>query len=204
MIEWSVDVARASGLFARIVVSTDDAEVADIAVAAGAEVPFVRPAELADDHTPTVPVVAHAAEVLMLEDEVPVCSLYPTAPFVRASDLAAGLTLLEAGRRSYVVTVVPYTFPIQRALRRAADGGIEMIAPEHMLTRSQDLEEAWHDAGQFYWGLASTWRSGAAVFGPGAVGLALPPHRVVDIDTQEDWSRAEALFHVVNERENQD
>lgn len=196
MIGWSIAAARASGLFHRIVVSTDDADIAAVAQSEGAETPFLRPAALAGDHTPTVPVIAHAAQALALAPDTPVCCLYATAPMVQPDDLRKALALLDA-TTTYVVSVTTFPFPIQRALRRHADGGIEMMAPEHMTTRSQDLEEAWHDAGQFYWAHAATWAAGTPVFGPGARGLALPRHRVQDIDTPEDWARAEALFAVL-------
>jgi N-acylneuraminate cytidylyltransferase len=192
MIGWPIAAARASGLFTRIVVSTDDPEIAGIARAEGAEVPFLRPATLADDMTPTVPVIAHAVNALGVAGDVAVCCLYATAPLVTPQDLRAGHALL--GEAGHVVAVTTFPFPIQRALRRAADGAIAMIAPEHMTTRSQDLEEAWHDAGQFYWARARHWAAQAPVFGLGARGLPLPRARVQDIDTPEDWARAEALF----------
>lgn len=193
MIGWSIAAALASGVFARVVVSTDDAEIAAVARDQGAEVPFLRPADLSGDHTPTVPVIAHAVDALALGPDTPVCCLYATAPLVQADDLARGLAML--GRdTTYVVSVTSYGFPIQRALRRAPDGAIAMIDPGQMTTRSQDLEDAWHDAGQFYWAHARTWAAQIPVFGPGAQGLVLPRHRVQDIDTPEDWLRAQALF----------
>ncbi|PRY22704.1 N-acylneuraminate cytidylyltransferase [Aliiruegeria haliotis] len=193
MIGWSIAAARAAACFDRIVVSTDDDEIASIAEAEGAEVPFRRPAHLADDHAPTVPVVAQAAEALVLPPDTAVCCLYATAPFVRPEDLAEGARLLGRGA-SYAMAVTRFGYPIQRALRRGRDGSVEMIDPANMLVRSQDLEEAWHDAGQFYWARAATWTAGTPVFGPGAAGVALPAYRVQDIDTPEDWRRAEVLF----------
>ena len=193
MIGWSIEAAQQSGLFDRIVVSTDDAEIAETALSLGAEIPFIRPDDLANDFTATVPVIAHAIEALALTPDTPVCCLYATAPFVQAGDLTKGLRLLGEGA-SYAVALTRFDYPIQRALRRGNDGEISMMDPAQMQTRSQDLEPAWHDAGQFYWALASTWRSDAAVFGGGARGVELPSHRVVDIDTPDDWTRAEALF----------
>ena len=196
MIGWSIAAARASGLFERVIVSTDDAEIAAIARDQGAEVPFLRPEALAGDHAATVPVIAHAVQALGLADDRAVCCLYATAPFVTTADLAEGARLLAAGAR-FAMAVTRFGHPIQRALRRADDGAVEMIDPAQMLVRSQDLEPAWHDAGQFYWARAATWAAGAPVFGPGARGVARPAHRVVDIDTPEDWARAEALFAVL-------
>lgn len=199
MIGWSIDAARTSGLFDRIIVSTDDPEIAEVARAEGAEVPFLRPADLSGDLTPTVDVIAHAVQAAEMKPETPVCCLYATAPFVRAGDLATGLALLQAGG-TYAMAVTRFAYPIQRALRRGADGAVSMIEPGLMQTRSQDLEEAWHDAGQFYWARAATWAARTPVFGPGARGVALPSWRVVDIDTPEDWARAEVLFPVISAR----
>lgn len=193
MIGWSIEAAQQSGLFDRVVVSTDDAEIAETARSLGAQTPFIRPDDLANDFTATVPVIAHAIEALALAPDTPVCCLYATAPFVQAGDLTKGLRLLGEGA-SYAVALTRFDYPIQRALRRGNDGEISMMDPAQMQTRSQDLEPAWHDAGQFYWALASTWQSDAAVFGGGARGVELPSHRVVDIDTPDDWTRAEALF----------
>jgi pseudaminic acid cytidylyltransferase len=196
MIGWSIAAARDAGVFDRIVVSTDDAEIAAVARQQGAEVPFVRPADLSGDLAATVPVIAHAVAALGLATDAPVCCLYATAPLVQPGDLASALALLQPSV-TYVMAVTTFPYPIQRALRREAQGGVTMMAPEHMTTRSQDLEEAWHDAGQFYWARAETWAAGVPVFGPGARGLPLPRHRVQDIDTPEDWARAEALFAVL-------
>lgn len=195
MISWSITAARESGLFSRIIVSTDDLEIAEIAKVEGTEVPFLRPSYLADDSTPTVPVIAHAVKELSLGPEVAVCCLYATAPLVQSDDIKAGYGLLQA--RGYVVTITSFPFPIQRALRISANDHVGMLNPEHMLTRSQDLEEMWHDAGQFYWGRAATWLSGQPIFGEETKGLRLPKYRVQDIDTPEDWVRAEALFDFI-------
>ena len=195
MIAWSIEAAKATGLFDRVVVSTDDVEIAEVARKEGAEIPFLRPEALADDYTPTVPVIAHAVTALALAPETQVCCLYATAPLVRPDDLRAGYALLVGPE--YVMSVTSFPFPIQRALRHDAEGRVEMMQPEHMLTRSQDLEEAWHDAGQFYWARAATWTAGLPVFGKGSKGVLLPRHRVQDIDTPEVWTRAEALFALI-------
>jgi N-acylneuraminate cytidylyltransferase len=156
----------------------------------------MRPADLANDLAATVPVIGHAVHALDLPSEMSVCCLYATAPFVRGADLAEGARLVVAGA-TYAMAVVRFDYPIQRALRREPGGGVEMMDPAQMQVRSQDLEPAWHDAGQFYWARAKTWVAGLPVFGPGAMGVALPSYRVVDIDTPEDWIRAEAMFAVL-------
>lgn len=199
MLAWSITAARDSDCFDRILVSTDDPEIAEAARNWGAETPFLRPAALSDDHTPTVPVIAHAiaaAAVLWGPAEV-ACCLYATAPFVRTSDLRQGLAHLAENGCDFVFPVTTFPFPIQRALRRGPDGRVELLYPEHQTTRSQDLEEAWHDAGQFYWGRAEAWLAHRSLMGPNSVGLPLPRHRVQDIDTPEDWTRAEFLFRAL-------
>jgi N-acylneuraminate cytidylyltransferase len=198
MIAWPIAAAAESGCFERIVVSTDDEEIAAIAQDLGAEVPFLRPGALADDLTPTIPVIRHAVEALTVPPDAAVCCIYPTAPFVSAGDLRRGLERLEAEACSFVFPVAPYASPIQRALRRDAAGHVEMFDPAAFDTRSQDLEEAWHDAAQFYWATAATWSAGGPIFGPGAVGIGLPRYRVQDIDTEDDWTRAELMFQALN------
>lgn len=196
MIAWSIKAALDSGCFARVIVSTDDDEIAAVAEANGAEAPFRRPAALSDDHTGTIPVIAHAINWLREQGESSqsVCCLYATAPFVQPHDLKAGLLALLSGDADYAFSVTSYAFPIQRALRLTSDSRVTMFQPEHFTTRSQDLEEAWHDAGQFYWGRAEAWVAGKAIFTQCAVPVRLPRHRVQDIDTPEDWKRAEWLF----------
>lgn len=200
MIAWSIEAALASGCFSRVIVSTDDDEIAAVAEANGAEAPFRRPANLADDHTGTIPVIAHAIDWLREQGDAPqaVCCLYATAPFVQPEDLQAGAQALQGGDDGdvvdYAFSVTSYAFPIQRALRLTPEGRVAMFQPEHFTTRSQDLEEAWHDAGQFYWGRAEAWQAGTPIFTRRAVPVRLPRHRVQDIDTPEDWHRAEWLF----------
>jgi pseudaminic acid cytidylyltransferase len=202
LIAWSISAAQESGCFDHVVVSTDDDEIADIALKEGAEVPFHRPSELADDHVPTVPVIAQgidACEAHYGAAAKEVCCLYATAPFVRAADLKVGLKLLASDKYSYVFPVTTYPFPIHRALRRKESGYVEMFSPENFFTRSQDLEETWHDAGQFYWGTAQSWREECAIFHEPAFGMPLPRHRVQDIDTPEDWIRAELMFKILSQ-----
>ena len=201
MIAWSIAAARASGLFDHIVVSTDDAEIAEVAKVHGAEVPFMRPAALSDDHTGTSPVVAHAIEWYREHGHMPdpVCCIYATAPFVTAADLQRGLQTLTDTGSDFAFSVTSYAFPIQRAIRLTNEGRVEMLQPEHFNTRSQDLEEAFHDAGQFYWGRAEAWLTGKAIFSTNAAPVMLPRHRVQDIDTPEDWVRAEWMFKALQE-----
>lgn len=196
MIAWSIEAARASDCFDRIIVSTDDDEIADISRAHGAEVPFMRPKALADDYAGTIPVVKHAIDTLTSAGCDPefVCCLYATAPFVSADDISRALRLLKGSDADYAFSVTSYAFPIQRAIKITSDERVEMFNPEYFNTRSQDLEEAYHDAGQFYWGRARAWCDEKTLFGSGSLPVVLPRYRVQDIDVEEDWVRAEWLF----------
>ena len=196
MIAWSIDAARASGLFDHIVVSTDDIEISAVAKAYGAEVPFMRPAALSDDYTGTSSVVAHAIQWYRAQGDMPdlVCCIYATAPFVSAADLQRGLQMLADSGSDFAFSVTSFAFPIQRALKLTEEGRVQMFQPEHFNTRSQDLEEAFHDAGQFYWGRTAAWIADKPIFSTDAVPVILPRHRVQDIDTPEDWERAEWMF----------
>ncbi len=196
MVAWSIRAAIASGCFDRIIVSTDDQEIADIAQQFGADVPFFRPESLSDDHTGTTPVIAHAINWQNANgaEVSEACCIYATAPFIQAADIQQGLQALQTQQADYAFSVTSYAFPIQRALRVTSEQRVEMFQPEHFNTRSQDLEEAWHDAGQFYWGTAQAWLAGKPLFSRDAVPVRLPRYRVQDIDTLEDWERAEWMF----------
>ena len=189
---WPISVASASGLFERIIVSTEDLEIAEVAVQQGAEVPFFRPAGLADDHTGTTDVIRDAVRRLALSAEVPVCCIYPTALFLQEDDLRSGLELLQGGAR-WVLAMAQYPTPIDRAYRRAG-GLLVPRQPEKMPLRSQDLEPAYFDVGQFYFARAATWLDESARIWEGAEGVEIPLHRAVDIDTPGDWARAERMF----------
>lgn len=199
MLSWPIAAARESGCFDRVLVSTDDEEIARIARSFGAETPFMRPPALANDHAPTVPVIAHAIAQLADAGSAPalVCCLYPTAAFVLAEDLRRGLDILLAEGCDYAVSVTDYGYPVQRALRVNDAGRIVMVAPEHVVTRSQDLPPRLHDAGQFYWGRAAAWTAGTPILSEAAAPVPLPRHRVQDIDTAQDWERAEWLFRAM-------
>jgi len=200
MIAYSIEAARASGVFDQIIVSTDDAEIATVARKFGAQTPFVRPAELSDDHSTTVEVIRHAVQCC-LDEGLPVeyaCCIYATAPLIQAEFIRQGLASLQANPDAdYAFSVTSFPFPIQRAIRIRTDGRIEAMQPEYRNTRSQDLEAAFHDAGQFYWGRAAAWLAEAPIFSPKALPIVLPQHLVQDIDTEEDWVRAEYLYQAM-------
>jgi len=197
MIAWSIEAALTSGLFDRVWVSTDDDEIADVARAHGAEVPFMRPATLANDHAGTNEVTAHACNWAAEQGWAPdaVCCIYATAPFIQVDDLRRGLDLLASGPWAYAFAVTDFGYPIFRSLQRLPEGGLGMFFPEHYEARSQDLPTAYHDAGQFYWGRPQAWRSAWRVFDSHSTPVVIPRWRVQDIDTPEDWRRAE-LMHL--------
>ena len=200
MLAWSIAAAQESGCFDRIVVSTDDAEIAAVAKQYGADVPFVRPSQLSNDHTGITAVVRHAIEWLNDQGDAPVhvCCLLATAPLLAAADIARGLEVLITSNADYAFSVTSYPFPIQRAIRVNEQGRVEMFNPAYFPVRSQDLEASYHDAGQFYWGVAAAWLNETMLFGPQAAAVHLPRYRVQDIDTEEDWQRAEYVFRAIH------
>lgn len=204
IIQWSIEAARNSGCFDRIIVSTDSDETAAVATRCGADVPFMRPPDLSDDHTGTIPVIAHAIRWQLQHGESPeeVCCIYATAPFVSAVDLQRGLEVLVDSGCDYAFAVTSYAFPIQRAIRITESNRVEMLSPAYFNTRSQDLEEAFHDAGQFYWGRTDAWLEERSIFTSNAAPIILPRCRVQDIDTPEDWAQAELMFATTNRQEN--
>jgi len=200
MLAYAIEAAHNSGLFEHVIVSTDDLEISDIAREWGAETPFVRPAELANDFAATVPVIAHAVlacQALNWTFEY-ACCIYPGVPFIQINDLQESLELLRKSTADYCFPVTEFPSAIQRALKRSSDGHMQPFHPEFELVRTQDLEPAYHDAGQFYWGKAAAWLHNSKVHSSG-IGLVIPNWRVVDIDTPEDWHRAESLFKAFQE-----
>jgi pseudaminic acid cytidylyltransferase len=199
MIAWAITTALKSGLFDHVIVSTDDEEIAAISRKWGAETPFSRPAELADDLTPTVPVIAHAVKSCIdttWEVEY-ACCIYPCAPFLQVDDLIMAFDLLQKANADFVYPVTEYAHPIQRAMRQLPSGQMQFISPENELTRTQDLEKSYHDSGQFYWGRASAWLEHRRMHTDG-LGMTIPSWRVVDIDSMDDWKRAEEIYRVSN------
>lgn len=193
MIVRSIRTALDSGLFERVVVSTDDAEIAELARAHGAQVPFLRPAELADDFTGTAAVITHALQQLPAFDYA--CCVYATAPLLQARFLREGFELLQQHpQKSFAFSVCSFGFPVQRALTVDAQGALTALYPEFRNTRSQDLPEAFQDAGQFYWGRRDAWLRGDVLYSTASLPVILPRHLVQDIDTLQDWKRAEYLY----------
>jgi len=196
IISYSIEAAKASGIFDRIIVSTDSEDIADVARSAGAEVPFARPSELSDDHTPTAPVLEHAVKWLESKGCISkyLCCIYPTAPFVRSEDLIRGYELLIEDSVSSVFSVTEFEFTIFRGLKINDEGFIEMFWSEHELTRSQDLPQAYHDAGQFYWLDSEKFLENKKLYAKDAKPIILPRVLVQDIDTLEDWETAEIMY----------
>lgn len=199
IIAWSIEAAKTSGLFEHIIISTDDEEIAEVARNYGATVPFMRPEALSNDFAGTTEVIAHATQWALDQgfDVDAVCCIYATAPFIQTTDIKQGLDILESGAWDYVFTVTDFAAPIFRSFKQTAEGGIEMFFPEHFTTRSQDLPNALHDAGQFYWGRPDAWIEGKRVFDQYSKSILIPRWRVQDIDTQEDWVRAEILAPII-------
>lgn len=196
MLAWSIEKAGAAGLFDHIIVSTDDPEIVKVAEKWGAEVPFVRPEFLSDDHTGTTEVIAHATK-WALEQGWPVnavCCIYATAACMQVEDLIRGLDVLDSGDWQYVLAATEFAAPIFRSFRQNSQGGVEMFFPEYFTTRSQDLPVSLHDAGQFYWGRPGAWLEGKHIFAPHSAPVIIPRWRVQDIDNESDWIRAELIF----------
>ena len=201
IIAYSIEAALKSNCFDQVIVSTDDDEIAEVAKKYGAQVPFLRPDELSDDYTGTIPVIKHAIE--WMEDNKSsvenVCCLYATAPFIQSQTISQAYQQLRNLKADYCFSVTSFVFPIQRAIKIVEKNKVSMFYPEHFNTRSQDLEEAYHDAGQFYWGKAQAFKDELPIFTEVATPYILPRYLVQDIDTPEDWIRAEAMYRALQE-----
>jgi len=196
IIAYSIEAALKSNCFDKVIVSTDDNEIAEIAQQYGAEIPFMRPKELADDYAGTIPVINHAINWFIEQNETPkyVCCIYATAPLIQVDSIQKSYDLMQQEQAEYCFTATSFPFPIQRAIKIQANKRLAMFYPEYFNTRSQDLEEAYHDAGQFYWGKSEAFLQEKPLFSEVAVPYLLPRNLVQDVDTFEDWEQAEALF----------
>ena len=202
LIAYSIEVALKSKVFDKVIVTTDDEEIALIAKAYGADVPFLRPKELSDDFTGTEDVINHTLEYLKKNNEKYdyACTIYATAPLLQAKYLIEGFEKLKESTAVNAFSATSMPFPIQRTFKLNDNGRCEMFTPEHYMTRSQDLEEAYQDAGQFYWKRLDK-ESSEIMFGEDSIPVILPRHLVQDIDTLEDWKRAEVMYKVLQEQE---
>lgn len=198
IIAYSIEVAQQSGVFDKIIVSTDCEEIAKVAEKFGAQVPFVRPPELSDDFATTTQVTSHAIKWLNAAGFPSSynCTIYPTAPLLQSKYLKQGLKQLESTDAVHAFSVTSMPFPIQRTFKINKKGRCRMFWPENFSTRSQDLEEAYQDAGQFYW-MKSNQEQSDILFGEQSVPVVLPRHLVQDIDTLEDWKRAELMYQAI-------
>lgn len=198
IIAYTIEAAQRSGCFDRIIVSTDCPEIKKVALEYGAEVPFERPDDIADDYSTAIDVIKHTITWAQ-KDDIDfdlICCLYATAPFMRSTDIIAGENmLLNEPSANYAMTVTSFPFPIQRGVM-VKNNRLEMFQPEHFLTRSQDLEESYHDAAQIYWGRPNAFLKDIPVLSDTAMPIILPRHFAQDIDTEEDWIRAELLYKV--------
>ena len=198
IIAYSIEAALDSKLFDKVIVSTDDESIAKVAKKYGAEIPFIRPEKISDDFTGTNDVVKHAINWFLEQDIVIhyVCCIYATAPFVEVKYLRKGLDFLSNSNQLFSFSVTSFPFPIQRAIKINKDK-VSMFYPEHVLSRSQDLDEAYHDAGQFYWGRPQSFLDGVDMFSENSIPVFLPRYLVQDIDTLEDWKRAELMYRTI-------
>ena len=196
LIAYSIEIAKNSNLFDRVIVSTDDDEIANISKKYGAETPFIRPVELSDDYTGTHPVIDHAVRWIMNSGDTVtnVCCIYATAPLIIQEDLKKGKEILETGKWSSVVAAAEYPSPIFRSFKYSKNGGIKMFFPEHYKTRSQDLPAAMYDAGLFYWAKSEDCLLPPKGFSEDSTVILIPSWRVQDIDTIDDWRRAEMIY----------
>ena len=194
LIAYSIEAALNSGVFERVIVSTDDAEIADVAVKFGAQVPFMRDAALSDDYATSSDAVADAAT--RLGGYAHVCCLYATAPLITGEILREACGKFEEAECEFLFSATEFSFPIQRAIRLGEDGAVSMFYPQFALTRSQDLERAYHDAGAFYFGKREAWLEKKPIFAAHSRVFLLPRNLVCDIDTPEDFEFAQKLYEI--------
>jgi len=196
IIAWPIGTALESGLFDKVIVSTDDGEIAEFARQAGASVPFMRPENLSDDYADTKSVVRHAILEIGLEREITsqICCIYPTAVFLTADLLIEGLARLDSGVASFAFAMTNLDTVVLRSFTQSEVGRVKMLFPENYSARTQDLPEIFSDAAQFYWGKVESWQSDKPIIGADSIGIFIDSTRVQDIDTEQQWLSAETKF----------
>ncbi len=203
IIYYSINAAKKSKIFHKIIVTTDSKKIKKISEKYGAEVPFLRPKKLSDDYTDTMDVIKHAInELPYIKNDFNICCIYPTAPLIEKEDLIKSLKIFSSKNFNFLFSGNKFTYPIQRGLYLNKNGYINMISKKNYKKRSQDLQPTFHDAGQFYWGTKKTWISKKNIFNKKSSIFLLPQLRVQDIDNIEDWKIAESLFKLKNEKKN--
>jgi pseudaminic acid cytidylyltransferase len=200
MISYSIQAAIQAGIFDDVIVSTDSQEIAQMAIRSGANVPFMRPAKLADDFATTADVLLHAIDYYNDQGKKIdfFCCIYATAPFIRLSDIIKGYETLRSKNATSVFTVTSFSYSIFRALKINKNGTISMFWPENINVRSNDLPEAYHDAGQFYWANTVKFYEAKSLFAKDSLPIVLPRYIAQDIDTMEDWENAERMYASLN------
>ena len=200
IIAYSIEIAISCKLFNKVIISTDDQQIKKVAIKYGAEAPFIRPKEIADDFTGTHEVIGHA--VKWLEDNGEkidyACCIYPTAPLIQKNDLVKGFEIIKTGKWNSVMAATNFSYPIFRSFENLKDGGLKMVFPEHYNSRSQDLPEVYHDAGLFYWAKPEIWKKKPERYNKKNSIIKIPNYRIQDIDTLDDWKKAEITFKIIN------
>lgn len=199
ILAYSIEAALASGVFERVMVSTDDEKIAEVARSYGAEVPFMRSEKTANDYATTKDVLEEVLEEYAKRGEhfESLCCIYPTAPFITPQRLAEAMGLLEEKKGDTLLPVVRFSFPPQRCVVRDAEGYLKFKWPEYRNSRSQDLEPYYHDAGQFYCLRVSSFEVQQNLIMEKTVPMELPETEVQDIDNEEDWKLAEMKYHML-------
>ena len=170
---------------------------AEISIEAGASVPYLRASSLSDDTTPTAPVIADVLQNEAKELYDFCCCIYPCTPLLNVDDLYLSLEHLISKHASFCYPIVEYSHPVQRSLRFGSEGFLQFVESKNELIPTQNFETLVHDAGQFYWGAVPDWTNERKMHSHNAVGYKIPSWRVVDIDTEEDWFRAELIYELL-------
>tara|TARA_X000001036_G_C20613972_1_gene780151 strand:+ start:127 stop:816 length:690 start_codon:yes stop_codon:yes gene_type:complete len=201
IISYSVELAIKSNLFDKVIVSTDCDEIAEIAKSYGAEVPFKRPKAISDDFSTLNEVLKHAIDFIENDGFLYeyVCCIYATAPFIEIDDVTRGFELINTKKWESVIAATNFSYPIFRSFEKDKKGGLKMVFPDHYSSRSQDLPEIFHDAGQFFWAKSEFLKKSPSGFNQNNTIIEIPNYRAQDIDTDEDWQRAELIYKYLNE-----
>ena len=196
IISRSIEIAHKTKLFDKIIVSTENKEIASIARKNNAETPFIRPFKLAGDRIGTEVVISHAIKWLKSQGKDPqaVCCIYPTAVFAKPEDIIKAYKKMINGNWNYVFPAATFQSTVIRSFIKLQNNGVKMLFPNTYNSRTQDLKQTYYDAGQFYWGRPEAWLKLKPIINKSSTIINIPRWRAHDIDTLEDWKQAEIIY----------
>lgn len=201
-ISYPINLAKNSGLFQKVFVSTDDNEIAEVSRRLGAVIPFIRRPELSGDFTTTIDVISDAAKLLIQQGNYfdYICCIYPVTPLLKMERLYEAFDTLNNGVWDYVFPAIEFSSPVERGLQKSKSGQVKFTHEEYLNVRTQDIEASFHDAGQFYFGKTEAWINKKPILNGNSTFIELNKYEVLDVDNFQDWEFMDKLLKINTDR----